>query len=312
MDVVDSTSEEAGKESDTASASRSGSLYPELTNDPRLRVADFLAAHLELLGRVVASYPFLVDMMLILEVRGHLRRTLVDFLSAEVALFKQRNQSTELLRESTPGAVLLSAFMTLDTFQPVRVLYSGNVAGLIMAKLRWTPAVMYSVIKEALDAMLASSKSAPAELCLLVQVLCDIERALDVPLLAVRVLFLRFVGPALTQPVDVCNLDVTDAVRLKMVAVAKCLQLVVNGTEPQEDAFSHGIKDKFPKLLISCQSLVERLDARPRSALTPTLISPSLRDPAAHLRNFVKETIADDAPLRAAWDAMADADDTTD
>ena len=127
----------------------------------------------------------------------------------------------------------------------------------------------------------------PNEAVFFIQVMHDVADATGVPDLPLHTFFLRFVSPALSQPNEVCGLNVTDAVRAKMLDMSKALQSIVNGVEPSPESLAFAIREKLPKLRVKCKAMLQTARELSKRPLSPSLIVPDLLDPAIHMGDFL-------------------------
>ena len=84
----------------------------------------------------------LVDLMLMLHVRGVLGRTLVGVATLEAKGNAGRGLVTETFRTESPAILMSGALLSLDTLMDFKHAFVADAAVLVMKKVGWTPKVV--------------------------------------------------------------------------------------------------------------------------------------------------------------------------
>lgn len=245
-----------------------------------LEVCDFLVNFPEVTATMIPKLaPFhVVDIALMLQVRGKLYDALLALMQLEYQENKRRGVAAETFRTETSAVLLISAVMSLDNVMDYRQTFISDCVGFVMQRFSWNAKALAKVVKSAIKALQETSHRMPEELVSVIKALHQV--APEMPQFQASLFFLRFLCPGLAQPQEKGGLDkIPDDMKRNLMELAKALQLIANRVDPAEHAFSYPIRADLQSMYRPVEKLFEKITNGGNGATSPP-VTKSLEEPA--------------------------------
>jgi hypothetical protein len=106
-----------------------------------LKVCDFLSDFPEVTSRIVAHLKpkYLVDVMLMLHVRGVMEKAIFQVASIEAQSNAERGLVSETFRTESPAILMAGALLSLDTLLEFKHKFVSEAAVKVMKRVSWNP-----------------------------------------------------------------------------------------------------------------------------------------------------------------------------
>ncbi len=222
---------------------RSAVLLTKHSWNAYLEVLPWLVRHPAFLEQLLLSGFSAADLVVLLAGKNLLREALALLFQRELTEKAARHLENETFRQESPAMSVAAALLSMPAVREFRTsLVSLAVSAL--ARSNGDADSLLHVLEHMFTQLERMAEMAPPELVILMQSLRRLGS--NNSRLQASLFFLRFVCPALVQPVEVGGVAAVDEhVSHALILLAKAVQLVANQVEPAEGSFFFKGADKL-------------------------------------------------------------------